>query len=300
MAVIQPHSPPRPKRTRRHWLAREWQHYAEMSSWTICLLFLPSIVLIVINPLLPFAAYLLQCWAGASFTWRDRWASNREWAKSGAWFVAIVIILAVLASRQVWIFPQLVAWVQMVWSQAHLGDLSLSPADPKALLARCLLLLPLAPALSLYYEWIDPRTRGRGRRVLTHADLVEPPPPPAPPSPAQTASTAPSPEQPSASRGTANAQSAKTAPPATARRSRAAQMKRRSASNPHTQQAQQPQQMTIDSILPSAGQAPMTPPSPSTTGNAARQGDNTPHTPSPPLTTQKTGSEPINWDDVAE
>src|SRR5215469_8772273 len=155
-------------------LIREYRHWDEMPALRFCLLLLPSMLLLVISPLLPLAAYALWLWAAHSWDWRDRWTSIWAWAKQGGVFVALVLVFASLSSAQVWVLPQLTAMLQAFW-HAHLrGDLSLSPLDLDGLLARALLLLPLAPALALLYEWIDPRTQVRLQRILTPADLVAP------------------------------------------------------------------------------------------------------------------------------
>jgi hypothetical protein len=170
--------PPPAPLTLKGRLIREYRHWEEMPGPRLCVLLLPSILLLVIAPPLPLAAFALWLWAAHAWDWRDRWTSMRAWAKQGGAVVALVLIFAGLSSAQVWVLPQLTATLQVFW-HAHLGgDLSLSPTDLDGLVARAFLLLPLAPALALLYEWIDPRTQVRLQRILTPADLVEPTPAP--------------------------------------------------------------------------------------------------------------------------
>ncbi len=178
--MMQQPSPPNPPSTppERSWLTHEWDHFVEMPPLTAWLLMLPTLLVGLVNPLLPLVAYGIQHWAGASWTWRDRWASIWTWAKQGAWAVAILLLIAWLAAVHVLFFPALVAFLQNAWHTAHLPDdlsLSLTPMNRYALVTRILLFLPLAPALSLYYERIDPRTPMQPQRVLTTADLATPP-----------------------------------------------------------------------------------------------------------------------------
>jgi hypothetical protein len=220
---------PSPPEVRSTWLAREWRHWVDMPPLTLCLLVLPSIILLVLDPLLPIAAYALWLWASHSWSWRDRWTSIWAWAKQGGAFVALMLLYAALSSINVWIFPQLTANAQAFW-HAHLGgDLSLSPSDLDGLVVRTLLLLPLAPALALCYEWLDPRTRVQLQRILTPADLVEPKTDETKASSTVSSKTQATPPSPSAS--------AK-APP------KAATPQRKRARKP-------PQQITIESFLAS-------------------------------------------------
>ena len=154
-------------------LAKEWRHLVDMSPLTLMLALLPSLVIFYINPLLPLTAYLLQLWASSSWSWRDRWASIGALARQGGWFVALVLVYTVLSSAHVWIFPALTESLQAFWRTHLPGDLSLSPPGVGSLLVRVLLLLPLAPALALLYEHLNPRTSGQLSRVLTPADLME-------------------------------------------------------------------------------------------------------------------------------
>ena len=164
-----------------------------MPPLTVWLLILPTLLVGLVNPLLPLVAYGMQRWAGASWTWRDRWASVWTWAKQGAWLVAILLLIAWLAAVHFLFFPALVAVLQNAWHTAHLPDdlsLSLTPMNRYALVTRILLFLPLAPALSLYYERVDSRTPMHLQRVLTTADLASPPPSPPVAPPASTTTTA--------------------------------------------------------------------------------------------------------------
>ena len=221
-----PSSPPE-----KSWLTPEWNHLDTMPLPTMGLLFVPSLLLGLLNPLLPIAAYAMQRWAGSSWTWRDRWASIQAWAKQGTVLVAILVLLAWVASAHMGVVWALIAGLQTAWLTAHLpGILSLSPLDGHALGARSLLSLPLAPALSLYYERIDPRTQLHPQRVLTPADLA--------------ALTHPQPVAPPASTQTATQDQA-TPPP---------KPKRRKTSSTKTKQHPQAiatptEQMTIESVL---------------------------------------------------
>jgi hypothetical protein len=268
------HLPPQPAPlTLKARLMRELRHWEEMPGLRLCLLLLPSILLLAVAPLLPLAAGTLWWWAAHSWDWRDRWTSVRSWAKQGGAFVALVLVFAILSTAQVWVLPQLTATLQAFW-HAHLGgDLSLSPTDLDGLVARALLLLPLAPALALLYEWIDPRTQVQLQRILTPADLVEPTP-------------APQTEPPEA------------AAPPRARKKASATPKAKAATSPRkrTRKREQAQQITIESFLaPEPTQAQATPSSPS---HQAAQEPVTP-SPSPQASPAPPAANPINWDDVA-
>src|SRR6266699_4555593 len=154
-------------------LMREARHWADLSWLRLALLALPIGVFVFMTPLLPITAYTLWVWAGSSWAWRDRWASIWALARRGGVFVALVLLIAALSNAQVWIFPQLTATLQNAWS-AHLpGELSLSPFGGRfSIIARTLLLLPLAPALALYFEKVNPRTRVQQQRILTARDLA--------------------------------------------------------------------------------------------------------------------------------
>jgi hypothetical protein len=271
MSIMQPPSPSRQKPTARTWLKDEWNHFAQMELLPFCLLALPSILLLPINPLLPPIAYALQRWAGATWAWRDRWASVWVWAKQAAWWSAILAGIVALGAWRIWLFPELITTMQAFW-QAHLpGTLSLSPTDGQTLFARTLLLLPLAPMLALYYEWIDPRTRVRHRRVLTPADLAKPPQPTDPP---PTPAAAPTPHQ------TRLPQAALQAPPPPPK------AKQQIPTPPPAAQ------MTIDSFL-TPDQAQTSPPPPSPTKAEPPPKKNTPPAePLPPVTE--------DWNDMAE
>ena len=225
----------------RSLLQEEWHHLATMPTLRFCLLVLPSIVLFFINPLLPTASYALQLWASHSWAWRDRWASVTIFAKQGGVIVALVLVLASLNSAHVWIVPQLTEAAQAWWHTHLPGDLSLSPLGLGALIARTLLLLPLAPGLALFYEHFDPRTRVQPQRVLTPADLAEP-------TTEAKASTTTSPTTKEAPQMRAKETLAPNAP--------ATQRKRKSISSP-------PRQMTIEGFIALApAQAAQPPPSP--------------------------------------
>ena len=189
----QPRSPSPPSSpAEKSWLTTEWDHLDTLSPSTMGLLLVPTLLLGLVNPLLPPVAYAMQRWAGSSWAWHDRWASVRTWAKQGAWIVASLLFIAWLAAVHFLFFPALVMGVQNAWHTAHLPDtlsLALTPLNRYALVTRILLSLPLAPALSLYYERIDPRTQMQPQRVLTPADLaaLTQPPPVAPPASTHTA-----------------------------------------------------------------------------------------------------------------
>lgn len=153
-------------------IAREAFHWADLSWLRFALLVAPILPLIYLDPLLPPVAYALWLWASSSWAWRDHWASIRGLARRGGIFVALMLLYATLSNAQVWILPQLTATLQNAWN-AHLpGDLSLSPFDGRySLVVRMLLLLPLAPALTLYFERVDPRTHVQQQRILTARDL---------------------------------------------------------------------------------------------------------------------------------
>jgi len=277
----QPRTPSPPSSpAEKSWLTTEWDHLDQMSLPTMGLLFVPSLLLCLVNPLLPVAAYVLQHWARASWTWRDRWASIQTWAKQGTVSVAILVLLAWLASAHMVFVSALVAGLQVAWLTAHLpGTLSLSLLDGHALVARSLLSLPLAPALSLYYERIDPRTQMQPQRVLTPADLA--------------ALTQPPPVSPPASPHTATQEQATTPPKAKRRKTSSTKKQPQATATPT-------EQMTIDSVLvPDQAQEP--PPS------VPQRGTKTPtdaqHTSTGTITTHNTDQKPpddIDWDDVAE
>ena len=172
MTTQQPHTPSPPKNRSR--FKDEWNHWVDMPLPRFCLLVLPTLIFVLINPLLPLVAYALYLWAGASWTWRDRWASVWLWAKQGSVFVTFLIGIAWLAAAHLWFFPDVVAVLQTLWHTYVPGELSLSPFDGHALLARSVLLLPLAPALSLFYEWIDPRTQMHLQRDLLLPSCTRP------------------------------------------------------------------------------------------------------------------------------
>jgi hypothetical protein len=278
--IPQPHykSPPGQRQTLRSLLKEEWRHLEDMDPLRLCLLFLPTIVILCIDPLLPLAAYALQLWASLSWAWRDRWASVTFWAKQGSGFVTLLLIYTALDVTHVWIIPDVTAMIQALWHTVLPGTVSLDPLDERALLARSLLLLPLAPLLSLFYERVNPRTRVHHQRVLTPADLVEPPTSPkkkAPTTSPQTARQA----QPEQASTNAPAPQAKTPKP-----------KHKNASPPA-------QQMAIESFL-STAPAPSAPPQPKEAEmQQPEQKKTKPFLPSSPT---KPPASSINWDDVAE
>ena len=286
MAMMQqPRTPSPPSSSSvKSWLTTEWDHLDTMPLATMGLLFVPSLLLCLVNPLLPVAAYILQHWARASWTWRDRWARIPIWATQGTVMVILLVLLACLASAHIVFVSALVAGLQTAWLTAHLpGTLSLSLLDGHALVARSLLSLPLAPALSLYYERIDPRTSMHLQRVLTPADLaaLTQPPPVAPPASPHTAT-----------------QEQTTTPPKPKRRKTSSTKKQ----HPPTP-ATPTEQRTIDSVLvPDQAQKP----TPSASPQGTRDRVRTTHTSTGTLTTHTTDQKPsddpddIDWDDVAE
>jgi hypothetical protein len=163
-------------RARSIWLAQEWRHWKAMPPLPLTVQLVSTILLVYLAPLLPIVAFLLWRWASSSWAWRDRWSSIWVWTKQGSGLVALLIALTTLGAAHVWIIARLLAAVQALWEAHFPGDLSLSPLDLDALPARTLLLLPLAPLLALYYEWLDPRTCVQPRRILTSVDRAEPPP----------------------------------------------------------------------------------------------------------------------------
>lgn len=266
---------PRPAPSITQRFAREYRHWADMPPQRLARLLLPICVLVYLDPLLPVVAYVLWLWASSSWAWRDRWTSVWTWAKQGSWLVAFFLTLAVLGAAHVWMVPQLLAALQAFW-EAHLpGDLSLSPLDLNALLTRTLLLLPLAPALALYYEHIDPRTRVQLQRVLTPTDLVEPQ--------TFTAHQAP--------------------PPPTAQEKPEARAKRQAPSAPKALSPRQPkrrgkrpppQQTTIEGFLAASDATPSQQRSPS------RKTTTKPVSPDPSAKTPPLAAKSIDWDDVAD
>jgi hypothetical protein len=239
-----------------------------------------------LNLLLPFVAYALQLWA-STWKWRDRWASLRALAPPGIVLVCCLVVLALLDHAHFWIVPTFVSSGQSFW-QAYLpGDLSLSPLDLHALVARLVLLLPLAPGLALLYEYVAPRTRTQPRRILLQADLVVTPiaPPAATPSPGQP--TTPT-SEPSVAPTPPTAQPA---PPPTQKQP------------PLHRKKQQPgaqsvagtvEQITIDSFLTPDVKASPASQKPTETKTAKQPSQHS--TPPPP----KPPDEPIDWDNVLE
>ncbi|MHB8599223.1 MAG: hypothetical protein ACYDER_20730 [Ktedonobacteraceae bacterium] len=256
----QPSRPP-PVPERRTWLAHEWHHWMSMPPLTVALLFAPGALLFYIAPLLPIAAYALWMWASHSWAWRDRWTSVWIWARQGGWLVAFLLVVTVLDVAHAWLVPAFIATAQAFWRSHLPGDLSLSPLDLHALIARTLLLLPLAPALALCAEWLDPRTRVQPRRILTPADLVKP-------TPRETA-----------------APSSSTVPGVPPTRATASPPPQAPKPRQPKQRRKRPplQQTTIESVL-AADTAQTAQPVPST----------------PATETHPPAAKSINWDDVAE
>jgi len=265
---------PAPPLTLKARLKNESRHWADMPATRFGLLVLPICVLVYLDPPLPFVAYTLWLWASSSWAWRDRWASIGALARRGGVFVGVVLLYAVLSSAQVWILPQLTATLRAFWL-AHLpGDLSLSPLDP-SLVARILLLLPLAPALALYFERIDPRTRVQHRRILTPRDLVEPKPK------AQPAA------EPTAQEAEPQQLTARAKPKPTAKAAPRGPAKQHSESPP-------PEQITIESYLTSDKDKAQVRPAPPSRPPAKKQKAEKVETPPPAPAKQ------IDWNDVAE
>jgi len=316
--IMQPQSPPKP--TLRSWLTTEWDHLVDLPTPTLVQLGVFSIILIWFNPLLPFAGYGLQLWAAQSWQWPSRWASIRAAARQGGWFVAWLCILAVLADAHIWFFPTLANLAQTLWHAVHLpGDLGIVPFK-NDLVARCVLLLPLAPVAARLYERINPRTQIDPRRRLLPADLVKPTgaPPAQQQSPPPPAALSSAPEEVKKQDQTTTASSAQESKPAAPeeqkkRQPRSTQTTRQKP--PHEPEAEQ---LTIDSFLatsPDQAQQDQQPPKTSgtrSTGSSKTPGarkkkqaatptntSTTEETPSPPPATQKQ-PEVINWDDVAE
>jgi hypothetical protein len=281
--IPQPHyqSPPGQKQTLRSLLKEEWHRLEDMDPLRLCLLFLPTIVILCIDPLLPLAAYALQLWASLSWAWRDRWPSVIFWAKQGSGFVTLLLIYTALDVTHAWIIPDVTAMIQALWHTILPGTVSLDPFDERALLARSLLLLPLAPLLSLFYERLDPRTRVQNPRVLTPADLVEPAASATKKAPASSPQAAHQ-AQPEQASTNAPAPQAKTPKP---------KSKHKNASPPA-------QQMAIESFL-STTPAPSVPPPPPKEAETPEpeQKKVKPFLPSSPTNPPASS---INWDDVAE
>ena len=269
----QPPTPPQPapSPTLKQRLARESRHWADLPPQRFAGLVLPICVLVFLCPPLPVVAYALWLWASSSWAWRDRWSSIWALARRGGACVALVFLVAALSSAQVWIFPDVTAALQAIW-RAHLpGELSLTPLLEPSLAARTLLLLPLAPALALYFERVDPRTRVKPQRILTPRDL-EPKKPRAKPATA--------PQEPAA----------RVKPEPTAQAAAAQQPKKPSESPPPP-----PEQITIDSYLASGKDQAPAKPTPPTRQPANKKQKAAKAAPPPPAPTKQ-----IDWNDVAE
>ena len=290
MAMIHPPSHVTQPSSLRTWLKHEWKHFTEMKPLPLCFLVLCNLLLLLLNPFVPPVAHLLQRWAASPWDWRDRWTSVWIWAKQGIGFIAILFGVVALGKAQLWFFPELITTMQALW-QAHLpGNLSLSPLDGHTLIARVLLLLPLAPLLALLDEWIDPRTRVHLQRVLTPADLVEPSQSadPPPPSNASTPNPTPPPAAPPA-----DAQEAPVRPPQKTKRF-----------TTHQTRTTQPSQATsgtkhviIESILaddPAQTKKSAASRSKEMQKTGKKQKMEKPQPKTPPVI------KPMNWDDVLE
>lgn len=283
----QPQPPPLPQPapplTLKARLMREAHHWANLSWLRFALLALPIGMSVFMTPLLLITAYALWVWAGSSWAWRDRWASIWALARRGGVFMALVLFVATLSSAQVWIFPQLTATLQNAWS-AHLpGELSLSPLDGRfSIVARTLLLLPLAPALALYFEKVNPRTRVQQQRILTVRDL-------APKKPKQDAT-------PTAQKAAPQEPTARAKPKPKPKPTAKAAPREEAAQHSESPPPPPPEQITIEGFLASdQDQAPARPAPPTRPPAKKRQAEKaeTP-APAPAPATQ------IDWNDVAE
>lgn len=289
MAMMQhPQAPARPPQP-RSWLKDEWDHWESMPPLRFCLLALPNLVLFAIDPLLPIAASLLQFWAASAWTWRDRWASVWDMARKGVWIVTLIVALASLAAAHFWFFPALVAILQGLWSGYLPGMLDLSPLNGHDLIARSLLLLPLAPALALYNEWIDPRTTLQPQPMPRPEDLVPPPVQTvAPPQEVQDQAT---PQDLDQTVDAATQPSTTAAPPPPKKR----RPRKKTTGTPSGTPQAPAAQLTIDNVL---AHDPHQAPQP-TAMDATQQKDKGHATSVPQQTTGGTlKPEDINWDDV--
>ncbi len=238
---------------------------------------LPMGVCAFLTPLLPITAYALWLWASSSWTWRDRWASIWALAWRGGAFVALVFLVSLLSSTQAWVFPQLTATLQNAWSAHMPGELSLSPFDGRySLVARTLLLLPLAPALALYFEKVDSRTQVQQQRILTAHDMA--------------------PKQPKAKQDAASTMQGTPRQEPTARvkldSKPAVETTRREPGKQHSEgEPSLVEQITIESYLASNKDQTRAKPVPPRQRTTKKQKAETP-APAP--------SNPIDWNDVAE
>lgn len=274
MSIMQPpQSPSKPKPTLRTRVEAERDHFEEMPYRRLFLLLLPNILLLYIDPLVPIIAYLLQIWAGSSHTWRERWASLVAGAKRCAIILAALALYLLLNHAQVWIIPTLTDDVQRFWQTYLPGILSLSLVNGQSLLARSLLLLPLAPILAVYDERIDPRTGKPLNRVLMPNDLKPKPPK------RKTAPVAPPPASAPTAASNPSTPASHTTPP-------------KKTTDPN---AAASQKITIESYLasqPAEEKKPGPPAQPATT--------NTDRPPSTPPAQQPPEKKKINWDTVLE
>ena len=280
------HQPPLPQPalplTLKQRLTREYRHWADLPPQRFALLVLPICLLVFVAPPLPFVAYALWLWASSSWAWRDRWASIGALARRGGVFVALVLLFAALSSAQVWILPLLSATLQAFW-RAHLpGELSLMPLTEPSVLARTLLLLPLAPALALYFEYIDPRTRVQQQRILTARDLA-----PKNPRARQDAS-------PSAQKAVPQEPAARAQPKPKAKQD----APREEAAQPKESPPPPPEQITIDSYLASDTDQAQARPAPPSRPPAQKRQEPAPKAETPASTPAPPPQ--IDWNDVAE
>lgn len=273
---------PAPPLTLKARLLREAWHWSNLSWRRFVGLLLPICLLVFLDPLLPVVAYALWLWASSSWNWRDRWASIGALARRGGVFVGLVLLVAALSSAQVWLFPDLVGMLQAFWN-AHLpGELSLVPLFRSSLLARTLLLLPLAPALAFYYERVDPRTCTQEQRILTARDM-QPKPPKAKQDAASTAQET-TPREPTRTAKPKPKASTKAAP--------------REPAVPHSESPPAPpEQITIEGFLAS-DPAPVRPAPPP--DQATKKPPESVPKAAAPAPTQDPFKKQIDWNDVAE
>lgn len=169
-----------PLKHRDHgWIKRavslEWQRIKVMSTPRFISLLMLWLLTLLLCPPLPFLAYGIQWWV-SPWTWQERWESLRAPVRDGCLVAGLILGITALDLAHVWIIPDLVAIVQNFWRTHLPGSLSLSPVESATLLARSLLLLPLAPALSLLYERIEPRADPHSvdiHRVLTSREVAK-------------------------------------------------------------------------------------------------------------------------------
>lgn len=276
---------PAPPLTFKARLIREGDHWADLSWWRFALLVLSIGVFVFMTPALCITAYALWVWAGSSWAWRDRWASIWALARRGGVCIGLVLLVAALSSAQVWIFPGFTATLQNAWS-AHLpGELSLSPLSGRfTLVARTFLLLPLAPALALYFEKIHPRTRVQQQRILIARDLE-----PKQPKARQDA--------PPTAQGAGRQEPTARAKPKPRPKPTAKAAPREPAKQPAESPPAPLEQITIDSSLASDNPAARPAPPPGQTTKKRQESAPPAETPAP---MQDPFKKRIDWNDVAE